>query len=264
MSHPPAELPLPPRVAIILVEPQLAENIGTAARAMANFRLTDLRLVAPRDGWPSARARATSAGADPIIDGARLYASVEEAVGDLHFLLATTARPRDMVKPVFNPESAAVELIGRNAQGESCGILFGAERSGLENQHITLADAIVMAPVDPRFASLNLAQAVLLIGYELFRQSGRGSLGRATAFDGPGAEGLHLGRKRPATREELFGFFGHLERELDAAGFLRPPEKRRVMVQSIRNMFHRMGASEQDINTLRGIVTALCKPRGRS
>lgn len=252
-----------PAVAIVLVEPQLAENIGTAARAMANFGLIDLRLIAPRDGWPSERARATSSGADRVIDAARVFPTVEQAIADLRFVLATTARPRDMVKPIYTPESAASELLARNAAGEVCGVMFGPERSGLENEHIVLADGIVMAPVDPRFASLNLAQAVLLIGYELFQQSGHTSLGRITALDGPGEEGLSLGRKRAATREQLLGFFTHLERELDACGFLRPPEKRRIMVQSIRNMFHRIGVSEQDVNTLRGIVTALVKPRGQ-
>lgn len=255
--------PSPPRpnLAVVLVEPQLGDNIGAAARAMANFGLTDLRLVAPRDGWPSERARKAASGADGVIDRARLFDTVRDAVADLHYVAATTARPRDMVKPVLSPESAVREMLGRSAEGEACGVLFGRERWGLDNEEVALADAIVMAPVDPAFASLNLAQSVLLVAYEWMKQGSAGGLGRATTFDGPGQEGLSFGHKRPATREALYGFFDHLERELDTFGFLRPPEKRPIMVRSIRNMFHRMGATEQDVSTLRGIVTALTRGR---
>jgi tRNA/rRNA methyltransferase len=253
--------------AIILFEPQLGENIGFAARAMANFGLSELRLLAPRDGWPNDKARAAAAGADAVIDGAKLYPSVEAAIADLNFLLATTARPRGMVKPVLTPKRAAAELAKRRGQGDRTGVLFGPERSGLDNDVVALADAIITAPVDPAFASLSLPQAVLLIAYEwLQADRPHPSLGRATAHDGPANEGLDLARTRPATRAELMGLFAHLEGELDQAGFLRPPEKRPTMIRAIRNMFHRMGATEQDVRTWRGIIAALShrpkRPRG--
>jgi tRNA/rRNA methyltransferase len=244
--------------AVILVEPQLGENIGFAARAMANFGLTELRLVGPRDGWPSDRARAAAAGADAIIDHVTVYPSLEQAVADLNFLLATTARPRGMVKLVLTLEGAARELAARGGKGERIGIMFGPERSGLDNDAISLADAIVTAPVNPAFASLSLPQTVLLVAYEwLQAQSSEPTLGRATTFDGPAAEGLDLAGTRIATRAELFGLFEHLEAELDRSGFLRPAEKRPTMIRAIRNMFHRMGATEQDVRTWRGIVASL-------
>ncbi len=145
---------------IILVRSQLGQNIGTAARAMANFGLDELRLVAPRDGWPSEYAKKAASGADHVIEAAKVYERAEEAVADLNFVMATTARPRDMAVRVFTPEEAAREMHERSRRGEKTGILFGPERSGLENDEIALADAIVMAPVNPAFASLNLAQAV--------------------------------------------------------------------------------------------------------
>ena len=248
----------PPAPAIVLVKPQLGENIGFAARAMANFGFTELRLFAPRDGWPSDRARAAAAGADAIIDNATVYPSLEQAVADLNFLLATTARPRGMVKPVHTLEGAACELAARGGKGERIGIMFGPERSGLDNDAIALADAIVTAPVNPAFASLSLPQTVLLVAYEWHRaQTPEPTLGRATTYDGPAAEGLDLTGTRPATRAELFGLFEHLEAELDRSGFLRPAEKRPTMVRAIRNMFHRMGATEQDVRSWRGIVASL-------
>lgn len=245
--------------AIVLVRPQLGENIGFAARAMANFGLTDLRLVTPRDGWPNDKAHAAAAGAAFLIDEAKLYASVEDAVGELSFVLAATARPRDLVKLVLSPESAARELSRRSRAGERTGILFGPERSGLDNDDIALADAILTAPVNPDFASLSLPQAVLLFGYEWLKNESPPSLGRVTTFDGPVREGIAFPDTRPATRAELFALFEHLESELDESGFLRPPEKRPSMTRNIRNMFHRMGMTEQDVRTWRGIVTALAR-----
>jgi tRNA/rRNA methyltransferase len=244
--------------AMILVAPQLGENIGFAARAMANFGLSELRLVAPRDGWPNDKARAAAAGADSIIDRAKVYQNLAAAIGDLTFLLATTARPRGMVKPLLTPAGAARELAARGAKGERTGVMFGPERSGLDNHAISLADAIVTAPVNPSFASLSLPQTVLLVGYEWLQARGsEPSLGRATNCDGPAAEGLDLAGTRQATRAELMALFEHLESELDRCGFLRPPEKRPTMVRAIRNMFHRMGATEQDVRTWRGIVASL-------
>jgi tRNA/rRNA methyltransferase len=254
-----AELGAP---AIILVNPQLGENIGFAARALANFGLHDLRLVDPRDGWPNDKAHAAAAGAAFIVEKATVYPSTEAAIADLNFVLATTARPREMVKPVLSPESAAGELVAAGLRGEQSGILFGPERSGLDNDTIALADAIVIAPVSTAFASLSLPQAVLILAYEWLKaQSASPALGRVTKFDGPATEGLALSGTRKATRGELLGLFAHLEAELDRAGFLRPPEKRASMIRSIRNMFHRMGATEQDVHTWRGIVAALAAAR---
>jgi tRNA/rRNA methyltransferase len=249
-----------PAPAIVLVKPQLGENIGFAARAMANFGLTDLRLVAPRDGWPNEKAHAASAGAAFLVERARVYPSVETAIGELNFVLATTARPREMVKTVLSPESAALDLNKREHTGQRTGVLFGPERSGLDNDTIALADAILTAPVSPDFASLSLPQAVLLFSYEWLKAANAApQLGRATKFDGPAQEGIAFPDTRPATRAELFALFEHLETELDRAGFLYPADKRPSMVRSIRNMFHRMGASEQDVRTWRGIVAALTR-----
>jgi tRNA/rRNA methyltransferase len=248
--------------AIILVAPQLGENIGTAARAMANFGLTDLRLVRPRDGWPSEYAQKAASGADWILDKAKLFDSVEQAVSDLNFVLATTARPRDMVKPVLAPVEAAAEIRARESAGECTGILFGREKSGLTNDHVALSDAVLMAPVNPDFASLNLAQAVLLIAYEWFKPQAQ-SLGDGRREGGPQeAQGLRMPDTRPAVREEIFGLFGHLETALDESGFLFPPEKRPAMIRNIRNMFHRMAMTEQDVRTFRGIVASLVAGRG--
>lgn len=249
---------------VVLVRPQLGENIGFAARAMANFGLEELRLVDPRDGWPNDKALAAAAVAAPVVERATVYPDIEAALADLNFVLATTARPREMVKPVLSPETAARELIASGARGERSGILFGPERSGLDNDTIALADAVVIAPVSAEFASLSLPQAVLVVAYEWLKaQSAAPALGRATQFDGPATEGLDLAATRKATRAELHGLFAHLEGELDSAGFLHPPEKRPSMVRNIRNMFHRMGATEQDVRTWRGIVAALAAVRKR-
>jgi tRNA/rRNA methyltransferase len=242
--------------AVILVEPQLGENIGAAARAMANFGLRDLRLVAPRDGWPNEAARASAALAVEIVDRAAVYPTLAAALSDLHYIAATTARGRFLAKPVLAPDSAAMEIFERKAAGWRCGILFGKERTGLENADIALADVIVTAPVDPAFASLNLAQSVLLFAYEWRKLVDPASLGRQLP-DAPLGAGQRFKASRPAERHELLGFFEHLERELDACGFLFPPEKRDTMVTNIRTMFARMAPTEQEVRTLRGIVAKL-------
>jgi tRNA/rRNA methyltransferase len=250
--------------AVVLIAPQLGENIGFAARAMGNFGLHELRLVAPRDGWPNEKANAAAAVAGAIVDRAQIYQTPEKALGDLTFVLAATARPRDMVKPVLTPESAALQLTRRARRGERTGLMFGPEASGLDNDVLALADALVTAPVDPSLASLSLPQAVLLLSYEWLKaQTPQSSLGRATGFDGPAAEGVKFRRTRPATRAELFGLFEHLEHELDESGFLRPVEKRATMTRNVRNMFHRMGLTEQDVRTWRGIVASLVRPGQR-
>jgi tRNA/rRNA methyltransferase len=245
----------------ILVRPQLADNIGMVARAMANFGLEHLRLVEPRDGWPNEKARIAASGANFIIDGAEAYPALGEAVAGLNWVCATTARQRDLAKPVLTPGQAVAEMLARLAGGQRCGILFGPERNGLETGEIANADAAVMAPVNPNFASLNLAQAALLLSYEWIKQSGSGTLGRVTTYESAIEPGMRTRGSPPASREELMKFFEHLEGELDANGFFTAPEKRPSVVQNLRSMFVRMGATEQEIRTLRGIVKALVNPR---
>jgi tRNA/rRNA methyltransferase len=242
--------------AIILVEPQLGENIGAAARAMANFGMADLRLVAPRDGWPNEAARASAALAVEIVDRATVHSTLADALAGLHYVAAATARSRFLAKPVLAPDCAAAEIFERKAAGWQCGIMFGKERSGLENADIALADVIVTAPVDPAFASLNLAQSVLLFAYEWRKLADPASLGRQLP-DAPLGAGQRFKASRPAERHELLGFFEHLERELDTCGFLFPPEKRDTMVNNIRTMFARMAPTEQEVRTLRGIIANL-------
>jgi len=248
--------------AVLLIEPQIPENIGMVARAMGNFGMDGLRVIRPRENWPSEKARAVASGAAAIIDEARLEPSLEAAVHDLHWVAATTARQRDMRKPVMTPEQAAQEMSRRIANGERCGILFGRERHGLESDEIALADAVVMIPINNKFASLNLGQAVLLLGYEWLKASGHGSLGRVTTKETPVNSGVRLGNDRPATKEALQGFFEHIESELERMGFFRLPHRRQVVVRSLRTMFTRMQPTEQEVRTLRGIVATLSHGKG--
>ena len=231
---------------IILVAPQLGENIGTAARAMLNCGLTALRLVAPRDGWPSEKARAAASGADVVIDGACVFASLTEALADCTVVYATTVRARGMVKPVVTPRHAAAEMRALIAGGSHVGVLFGPERMGLTNDDVALADTIITAPLNPGFGSLNLAQAVLLVGYEWF-QAGDATLPRD----------LDYGASVPARRAELLRLFAHLEQELDAGGFFRTEDKRPSMIRNIRSLVARAAPSDQEVRTLHGIITAL-------
>lgn len=243
--------------AVILVRPQLGENIGAAIRAMANFGLEELRLVAPRDGWPNERAIAGSSGAINVVTNIVVYATLPEAIADLHFVAATTARIREMVKPVVSPETAVQQFAARAQEGQRCGILFGRERTGLENDEVCLADTLIMAPVNPAFASLNLGQAVLLVGYEWRKLVAGNSLGRGTQFEHQSVEGLHLNHSLPATRGALMDFFEHIEGELSEAGFFKTDEKRASMLRNIQNMFGRSSLTDQEVRTLRGIVVAL-------
>ncbi len=238
--------------AIVLIEPQLGENIGTAARAMYNCGLTDLRLVRPRDGWPSKKAQAAASGADPVLDKARLYERVEDAIAGFGRVYATTARDRYMVKRIVTPREAASEIRAFMAAGEACAILFGPERTGLLNEHIALADTVLNVPLNPAFSSLNLAQAVLLVGYEWF-----------TAGDGTAPSRLVTGHSKPAQKERLIRFFEHLEEELDRNGFMRDAEKRPSMVRNLRNLFQRAECTEQELRTLHGVVTSFAGPRRR-
>jgi tRNA/rRNA methyltransferase len=238
--------------AIILVEPQLGENIGTAARAMLNCGLDDLRLVRPRDGWPNDKAITAASGADRVLDKARLYADVPAAIADLRHVYASTARDRYMVKREVTPRLATEEMRGFLAAGEPCGILFGPERTGLVNDDIALADTVVTVPLNPAFSSLNLAQAVMIVGYEWF-----------IAKTEPPSELLHTGHSRPADNAELLRFFDHFEEALVLSGFLRHPDKRPSMTRNLRNLFQRAGCTEQELRTLHGVITAFLGPRQR-
>jgi tRNA/rRNA methyltransferase len=251
-----------PVPAMILVRPQLADNIGMVARAMANFGLDDLRLVDPRDGWPNEKARVAASGADFIIDAAQAHETLAQSIADLNFVCATTARQRDLAKPVLTPEQAVAEIIRRQAEGQRCGILFGPERTGLEGDDIALADAVVMAPVNPNFASLNLAQAALLFGYEWIKASAAGTLGRVTTYEQPLDTGLRTRGSEPATKDELLGFIGQLEAELERLGFFTPGHKKQIVMRNVHTMFARMQATEQEVRTLRGIVATLAKGKG--
>lgn len=235
---------------VILVEPQLGENVGMAARAMGNFGLTELRLVNPRDGWPNIAAQRAASGADHIIANVRLFDTVEAAVADCELLFATTARAHDQAKPVVGPEAAAAEAAAEIGRQGRVGVLFGRERFGLLNDEVALADRIVTFPVNPAFASLNLAQAVLLVGYEWFKQSKQGVL----PFAAPE-------RSERASQHQMQAFFDNLVRELDKVEFLRPPEKRPTMLVNLRNIFTRMEPSKQDLHTLHGVVTAIAEGR---
>jgi len=250
--------------AVILMEPQLADNIGMVARACANFGLDELRLVSPRDGWPNEKARIAASGANYVIDDATAHDTLGAAVADLNWFCATTARQRDLRKPVLTPEQAIAEIALRIGRGERCGILFGRERNGLETSEVALADAVVMVPVNSRFASLNLAQSVLILAYEWMKAAGKQSLGRVTTYEKPLSTGLYLGDNTPATKAELVGFFEHLEGELERLGYFNPPHKKPAMLQNLRTFFTRAGATEQEVRTLRGIVATLVKGKGHS
>jgi tRNA/rRNA methyltransferase len=240
--------------AIILVEPQLGENIGMAARAMGNFALSRLRIVNPRDGWPNVAAQRAAAGADHILEGAELFDTVEQAVADLDLLYATTARAHDQAKPVMGPQAAAQEIaahVGGGArEGIKAGILFGRERWGLTNEEVARANRIITFPVNPGFASLNLAQAVLLMGYEWFMRATSGELPFAMPE-----------RSERASQHQMDAFFENLVRELDRVEFLRPAEKRDTMLVNLRNIFLRMEPTKQDMHTLHGVVMAIAEGR---
>ncbi len=239
---------LRPAPVSVLVEPQLGENIGAAARAMWNFGLARMRLVAPRDGWPNPAAVATASGAGRVLEDARVFADTEAAIADLTTVYATTARPRELTKRVLTPEAAMREAAEKIAAGERVGILYGRERTGLENDDIVRASAIVTVPVNPAFGSLNLGQCVLLMAYEWRR-----------THDRPAPEQLATGRSEVAAAEDVARMTAHLEAELDAAGFFWPEHKRPSMVANLRNLFRRAPLTDQDVRTLRGVIRALAE-----
>jgi tRNA/rRNA methyltransferase len=234
--------------AIVLVRPQLGENIGKAARAMLNFGLTDLRLVAPRDGWPNPSAGPSAAGADVVLEQARVYPTVAEAVADCVHIYATTVRKRGLVIPVLTPEQAAQAI---RSQAEPSAILFGAERSGLETEEAAIAGSIITVPINPEFRSLNLAQAVILIAYEW---SKRGDVTMPT--EGEPAEPR-------ATQEQLEGLIGQLDEALEGAGYFHPPDRVRATRKTMRTILSKAGWSNREVQALRGMIRALTEPRRR-
>ena len=239
-----------PGPVVVLVEPQLGENIGAAARAMANFGLPRLRLVKPRQSWPNEKAQMMAAGADRILEGAKLYDTLEQAIADCSFVLATTARAHDQAKPVIGPAEAARQIAPRVTAGETVAIVFGRERNGLENDEVALADRIVTLPVNAAFASLNLAQAIVIIAYEWFKLTTEEKL----PFGMPD-------KSVPAPKQQLLAFFAALERELEKVEFFRPPDKRETMQINLRNIFSRMQPTQQDIQTLHGVIMSIAEGR---
>jgi tRNA/rRNA methyltransferase len=239
-----------PAPIVVLVEPQLGENIGAAARAMANFGLSRLRLVKPLQGWPNEKARVMAAGADRVLDGASLHETLADAIADCSFVLVTTARAHDQAKPVLSADAAATQMRPRVAAGETVALVFGRERIGLENHEVAMADAIVTLPVNPAFASLNLAQAVAVVGYEWFKCLSAGELPFTMPEKSP-----------PAAKQQFDAFFADLEHELEKVEFYRPEEKRGTMSINLRNIFTRMRPSQQDIRTLHGVITAIAQGR---
>ncbi|MBA4749690.1 MAG: RNA methyltransferase [Alphaproteobacteria bacterium] len=243
-----------PPPCVILVEPQLDQNIGKVARAMLNFGLTDLRLVRPQTEWQNETARRLSAGAESVLENARAFDSLMAASFDLHHLYATTARPRDMIKEVLTPREAAMRVYDDiQTRSERVGLLFGPERCGLENQDIALSKAVITVPLNPEFSSLNLAQAVVVVAYEYFQI-------QSDAL--PCSPSSALAQDPLATKEELEGFLSQLDQELEKSGYFRAAHRRTVMTQSLHNMFSRMPYTSQEVRTLRGVVAALVNPHG--
>lgn len=237
---------------VILDHPQLGENIGFAARAMLNCGLVHMRIVAPRGGWPNDRAIASAAGATSVLEAAKIFDTLDEAIADLSRLYATTARPRGMRKPVLTARAGGEEIVAAIDGGARVGLLFGRERTGLENDDVARADAIIEVPLNPEFPSLNLGQAVLLASYE-WRMARLGGAAVAAKVGGEAAE--------PAAHGEFSGFFRHLEGELDAVGFFWPPEKAPRMRRNLRTAFLRAALTDQEVRTLRGVVKALTEGR---
>jgi len=230
--------------AIILVNPQMAENIGHAARAMLNFGLTDLRLVAPRDGWPNHDSKSTAAGADQLLKNAKLFATTKEAIADCTHVFATTVRDRDMPKPVATAHEAACQIHNVIGGGGKAAVLFGPERSGLTNDDVVLADTVLSIPVNPDFSSLNLAQAVILVSYEWFRTNDESK--PYIDYEGD-----------TASKKELVALMEHLEDELDEKGYFRSAGRRETQTRMIRNLLQNSGLSSQEIQTLRGVIKSL-------
>ncbi len=238
--------------AVILVRPQLAENIGKAARAMLNFGLDDMRLVAPRDGWPNPDAGPAAIGADRVIDAARIFDSLDAAIADLTLVYAATVRPRGMLKPVLTPAACAEAGRQAMAAGGGVGLVFGPERAGLDNDDVALADAVLTIPVDPECPSINLAQAVNIAAYEWFKA---GDQTPASRFMGD--------YQGPAPKSELMGLLRHLEDELDARNYFFPASRAPVMRRNLRNIIERAALSSPEILTMRGVIKTLARRQPR-
>lgn len=230
---------------IILVRPQLGENIGKAARAMLNFGLTRMRLVAPRDGWPNPSAGPAAAGADRVLDQAETFESLEAAIADCTQVIASTVRPRDMPKAVVRADEAAALCRAALRQGGQPAVLFGAERSGLHNDEVALADTILTVPVNPDFGSLNVAQAVILMAYEWFRSDDATLPAKPYSDD------------RPASKAMLQGLYDQVESALDARGYFRSEDRREVQIRSLRTLWQNCAMTEQEVRTLRGVIKTL-------
>ena len=231
---------------VILVDPQMGENIGAAARAMLNCGVAELRLVNPRDGWPNERAHSMSSGALDRMPPVQVFATTAEAIADLHYVYATTARPRDMVKTVFTPRSAADDMRVRYDRGERIGLMYGAERMGLVNEDVALASAMITIPLNPGFSSLNLGQAVLLTCYEWLM----------TGDQTPGQQ-LVIGDTPPATQGDMDGLYQRLETELEERRFFRAVDMKPTVVRNLRAMLVRAQMTQQEVNTFHGIISAL-------
>lgn len=232
---------------IVLVRPQLGQNIGKAARAMLNFGLTEMRLVAPRDGWPNPEAGPAASGADVVLEHARVFDSVEDSIADCSLVFASTVRRRDLVMPVLGPEEMADRIA---ALPERSAILFGPERSGLETEDVALANAIVTVPINPDFGSLNLAQAVILLAYEWSKRS---ELAQPTVKE----------LEPPASHGELEGLVDHLNGELEAKGYFHPPSRMQATKNTLRTIFTKTGWSSREVKAVRGVVRALVDPPRR-
>jgi tRNA/rRNA methyltransferase len=232
---------------IILITPQMGENIGASARAMLNCGLNDLRIVNPRDGWPNDKADANAAGAFDIMPPVQVFDSASDAIKECHYVYATTARPRDMVKPVFTARSATEDMKRRTAEGQKIGILFGGERAGLSNEDVAHAHAIITIPLNPAFSSLNLAQGVLLCAYEW---------AQAMEYDAPEVE-TPQGDSFPVDTDVFDNFINRLETELNKKNFFRNPDMRPSMMRNIRALFSRTEMTDQETRTMQGIISAL-------
>jgi len=238
-----------PQPVFVLVRPQMGENIGAAARAMWNFGLENLRLVAPRDGWPNAKAVAMASGAARVLDGVQIFDDTPDALGNMNYVFATTARGRDLTKPVVSPEHAMKQAREMLADGQKVGVMFGPERAGLENSDVVRANALISVPVNPAFGSLNLAGCVLLLAYEWRRLGGQALVTRPAA-NAPLASAI-----------EVEKFNEHLHERLDDVGFFFPEHKAESMALNLRNLFSRMPLTTADVRTLHGILRALGEKR---
>jgi len=243
---------------IILVHPQLVENIGMAARAMANCDLPELRIVAPRDPWPlnetlQQRMMAASSGADEVLENAKLFDTLEEAIADLNYVYATTARENEMSSLIYTPKAASEDMVHRSRDHQKIGILFGPERSGLLSDYVAMANAKITVPLNPNFMSLNLAQCVLLIGYEWYQSN-----------DQTPDSQIKLGKSRPANKDEFQNFFKRLDVLLEESGYYTSDEMRPTIMRNLQTMLQRAEMTEQEIRTWHGVIKALAKGRGKN